>query len=218
MDKLSYALGMSLGQSLVGSGIKDVNFDDFVAGVKAMVLNEELAVTPDEGNQILKEYFDKLQREAAIKEKAEADANKVIGENYLKKNKEKPGVQVSVSGLQYRVIKEGTGKQPGVHSRVRCNYEGRFIDGTIFDSTYNKHVKVLNEENGQVAVEAEGKPVEFNLDQVIPGWTEGLHMMKEGAEYEFTIPARLAYGEKGYPGAIPGNSVLIFTVELLEVL
>ena len=218
MDKLSYALGMSLGQSLVGSGIKEVNFDDFTAGVKAMVLDEELAITPDEGNKILQEFFEDLQKRMELHEKAVADVAKVTGEKYLRENKEKPGVQVSVSGLQYKVIKEGTGKQPGVHDRVKCNYEGKFVDGTIFDTSYKKHVKVLNEEKGEVAVEAEGIPVTFSLDQVIPGWTEGVHMMKEGAVYEFTVPARLAYGDKGIPGRIPGNSVLIFTVELLEVL
>ena len=217
MDKLSYALGMSLGQSLAASGIKDVNFDDFLSGVKSMFSNEEPALSADEGNQILNEYFDKLKKEEAIREKAEADAAKVMGEHYLRENKEKPGVQVSVSGLQYRVLKEGTGRQPGVHDRVKCNYEGRLTDGTIFDTTYKSNVNVLNEAEGKVALEKEGHPVTFLLDQVIPGWTEGVHMMKEGAVYEFTIPAKLAYGERGVPGRIPGNSVLIFTVELVEV-
>ena len=208
---------MSLGQSLASSGIKDVNFDDFLSGVKAMVLNEKTAISADEGNAILQEYFEELRKKIEIKEKAEADAAKVMGEHYLRENKEKPGVQVSVSGLQYKVIKEGTGKQPGVHDRVKCNYEGRLTDGTIFDTTYKSNVRVLNEEAGQVALEKEGHPVTFLLDQVIPGWTEGVHMMKEGAIYEFTIPAKLAYGDRGVPGRIPGNSVLIFTVELLEV-
>lgn len=217
MDKVSYALGMSFGQSLVGSGVKDLNFDDLLSGVKSMFSDDDPAISADEGNQVLNEYFDNLKREQEIREKAEADAAKVMGEHYLKENKDKPGVQVSVSGLQYRVIKEGTGKQPGVHDRVKCNYEGKLTDGTIFDTTYKSKVNVLNEEAGQVALEREGHPVTFLLDQVIPGWTEGVHMMKEGAVYELTIPSKLAYGEKGVPGRIPGNSVLIFTVELLEV-
>ena len=217
MDKVSYALGMSIGQSLAGSSVKDLNFDDFLSGVKSMFSEEGPELSADEGNQILNEYFDKIKKEMEIREKAEADAAKVMGEHYLRENKEKPGVQVSVSGLQYKVIKEGTGKQPGVHDRVKCNYEGRLTDGTIFDTTYKSNVRVLNEEAGQVALEKEGHPVTFLLDQVIPGWTEGVHMMKEGAIYEFTIPAKLAYGDRGVPGRIPGNSVLIFTVELLEV-
>lgn len=219
MDKLSYALGMSIGQNLSRMpGSQDLNFDDFLKGVKSMFQDEAPLISPEEGNKILEEHFEKVQREAEIREKAEADATKVMGEHYLKKNKNKPGVQVSVSGLQYRVIKEGTGKQPGVHSRVKCNYEGKFTDGTIFDSTYRFNVESVNEEKSQVTASKEGNPVTFNLDQVIPGWTEGVHMMKEGAIYEFTIPARLAYGEKGVPGRIPGNSVLIFEVELLEVM
>lgn len=209
---------MSLGQSLASSGIKDVNFDDFLSGVKAMVLNEKTAISADEGNAILQEYFEELRKKIEIKEKAEADANKVIGEQYLKENKTREGVFTTESGLQYRVLKEGTGKQPGVHDRVRCNYEGRFTDGKIFDSSYKEKVTVLNEAEGQVQVEKEGHPVDFGLDQVIPGWCEGVHLMKEGAVYEFTIPARLAYGDRGIPGRIPGNSVLVFEVELIKVL
>ena len=209
---------MSIGQSLAGSGIKDVNFEDFLSGVKAMFLNEKTAISPDEGNTILQKYFDELRKKIEIKEKAEADANKVIGEQYLKENKTREGVFTTESGLQYRVLREGTGRQPGVHDHVRCNYEGRFTDGKIFDSSYEENVNVLNEAEGRVQVEKVGHPVEFGLDQVIPGWCEGVHLMKEGAVYEFTIPARLAYGERGIPGRIPGNSVLVFEVELIKVL
>ena len=127
--------------------------------------------------------------------------NLAAGQEFLKKNAEEPGVTVTASGLQYKVIRDGEGNPPGPHSRVKCNYEGRLIDGQVFDSSYRR-----------------GTPAVFGLDQVIPGWTEGLQLMKVGSKYEFYIPADLAYGEVGVPGAIPGNSTLIFTVELLGVL
>ena len=167
MDKLSYVLGMSLGQSLQASGVDSLEFDDFLSGVKVIFSRKNLAA----------------------------------GREFLKKNAEEPGVTVTASGLQYKVIRDGEGNPPGPHGWVKCNYEGRLINGQVFDSSYMR-----------------GVPAKFGLDQVIPGWTEGLQLMKVGSKYEFYIPADLAYGEVGVPGAIPGNSTLIFTVELLGVL
>lgn len=201
MDKLSYVLGMSLGQSLQASGVDSLEFDDFLSGVKVIFSGEDPQISAEQGNQILQTFFDKKKKEKEEAEKIEKQKNLTTGQEFLKKNAEESGVTVTPSGLQYKVIKDGEGNPPGPHSWVKCNYEGRLINGQVFDSSYMR-----------------GVPAKFGLDQVIPGWTEGLQLMKVGSKYEFYIPADLAYGEVGVPGAIPGNSTLIFTVELLGVL
>ena len=201
MDKLSYALGMSIGQSLVGTGVKELTFDDFLSGVKVCFTGEDPEISPEFCNQILKVYFDKIKKEQEEKVRKESKENLKKADEYLNENTKKLDVMTTDSGLQYKVITEAYGKQPGPHSRVRVHYEGRLTDGTVFDSSYKR-----------------GTPTEFGLGQVIPGWTEGLQLMKEGSIYEFTIPPALGYGEVGVPGHIPGNSVLIFKVELIKVM
>ncbi len=200
MDKFSYALGMSIAQNLKNSHIDVLEFDDFLSGVKAIFSGEDPAVDVEEGNKVLQEFFDKKQKEEQIRQGLENEKSKKAGKEYLKNHSGEDGVQTTKSGLQYKVLVEGDGKQPGPHSRVKCHYEGRLIDGTVFDSSYKR-----------------GEPATFGLDQVIPGWTEGLQLMKVGSKYEFAIPSELGYGERGIPGHIPGNSVLIFVVELLDV-
>ena len=201
MDKLSYALGMSLGQNLQASGVDSLEFDDFLSGVKVIFSGEDPQVSVEYGNQILQTFFEKKEKEKEEAEKRERKKNLTAGREFLKKNAEEPGVTVTASGLQYKVIRDGEGNPPGPHVRVKCNYEGRLINGQVFDSSYRR-----------------GTPAVFGLDQVIPGWTEGLQLMKVGSKHEFYIPADLAYGEVGVPGVIPGNSTLIFTVELLGVM
>ena len=194
MDKLSYALGMSVGLNLQSDGVKEIEFNDFLEGVKDTIKSGgEVKMKPSEAQKVLNKFFNELDTQL----KAEAMAKE---EKYLKENADKEGVQTTKSGLQYKVLVEGDGKQPGPHSRVKCHYAGRLIDGTEFDSSYKR-----------------GEPATFGLDQVIPGWTEGLQLMKVGSKYEFTLPAELGYGERGIPGHIPGNSVLNFVVELLDV-
>ena len=201
MDKLSYALGLSLGQELVRSGVERVEFNDLIDGVKTIYLNRKSKLDPEEGNKILNDYFTKVgeKREEAVNK--ERESNLKSADEYLNQNRVQDGVIETKSGLQYKVITGVTGENPTAHSRVRVHYEGRLIDGRIFDSSYMRK-----------------EPVDFGLDQVIPGWTEGLQLMTPGSKYEFTIPPQLGYGEVGVPGHIPGNSVLIFTVELLEIL
>lgn len=196
MNKLSYALGMSVGLNLQSDGVKDIDFNDFLEGVKDTIKSGgELKLKPSEAQDILNKYFTEL--DAQMKAEAAAKA-----EEYLKENAKNPDVKVTNSGLQYKVIQEGGIMQwPNVHSRVRVHYEGKLPNGMVFDSSYERN-----------------KPVEFNLDQVIPGWSEGLCLMKPGSKFELTIPPALGYGERGVPGHIPGNSVLIFTVELLDIL
>ncbi len=133
------------------------------------------------------------------KQMEKASENSKIGEEYLKKNREKEGVKVTASGLQYKVLKEGTGISPKATDFVKVHYRGTLIDGTEFDSSYKRN-----------------QPAEFQLNQVIPGWTEGLQLMKVGSKFQLTIPSSLGYGERGNQ-SIPGNSVLLFDVELLDV-
>lgn len=202
MDKVSYALGLSMGQRMSIMGVTKLNFDDFLKGVKVMFGEGLAELALDETNQILNDYFGKIREEMRLMEEKERKENLKRGEKYLKENAGKEGVQTTKSGLQYKVISQGTGTvNPTGHSRVRVHYEGRLIDGTVFDSSYKR-----------------GEPTEFGLDQVIPGWAEGLQLMKEGDVYELTIPANLGYGEVGIPDHIPGNSVLIFKVELIKIL
>lgn len=204
MDKLSYALGMSVGQSLMGSGVYKIDFDDLLNGIKTIYLNRNPKISVDEGNDILNKFFDEVKKRKEEADKKEMEENLKIANDYLKENKSKEGVQSTESGLQYRVItsvESGDPREtPTSHSRVKCHYEGKLVDGSVFDSSYQRE-----------------NPATFSLEQVIPGWTEGLQLMSVGEKYEFTIPPQLGYGEVGVPGHIPGNSVLIFTVELLEI-
>lgn len=200
MDNLSYAFGLSIGQNLIKAGVDNIKFDDFLSGVKVIFSGEDPAISLEYGNQILQTYFEKKKKEEEKRQKEESEKTLKEGKEFLKKNSGEEGVQVTASGLQYKVITKGDGQQPGPHSRVKCHYEGRFIDGQVFDSSYKR-----------------GEPTVFGLDQVIPGWTEGLRLMNVGSKYEFYIPGNLGYGERGIPGHIPGNSVLIFTVELLGI-
>ena len=201
MDKNSYALGMSIAHNLISSGIKSIEFEDFAAGVKALLNGEEPAISFQEAGQLLDKYFAELEAEQKEEEEAMGAAFREEGEAFLKMTAEQEGVVVLPSGLQYKVITEGTGKKPSATSKVKCHYEGTLPNGMKFDSSYDR---------GEAAV--------FGLNQVIAGWTEGVQLMSEGSKYEFYIPYDLAYGEHGAPGAIPPYCALKFVVELIEVL
>ena len=201
MDKNSYALGMSIAHNMLSSGIKDIVFDDFVAGVKALMNGEEPAISFQEAGQLLDKYFADLEAERKAEAEAMSAAFREEGETFLKMTAEQEGVVVLPSGLQYKVITEGAGKKPSATSQVKCHYEGTLPNGMKFDSSYDR-----------------GEPATFGLNQVIAGWTEGVQLMSEGSKYEFYIPYDLAYGEHGAPGAIPPYSALKFVVELIEVL
>ena len=201
MDKKSYALGMNMGMSMLQEGIREIKTDDFAAGVAAMLEGKKPALSMEEATQVLNDLFAELD-EARKAEQAEiGKAFKEEGEKFLAENAKKEGVKVTASGLQYKVIKEGTGRKPKATDRIRCHYEGTFTDGRVFDSSYKR-----------------GEPIVFGLNQVIKGWTEGLQLMAEGAKYELYIPYQLAYGETGSQGVIPPCCALKFIVELLEVL
>ena len=200
MDKLSYALGMGIGQQLAQMGARDLNVTDFAQSIRDILDGVEPKISHREAQQIVQQYFaqqeDKLNKERLEQGKVHKEA----GEKYLAENGKKENVVTLPSGLQYQVLREGNGKKPKATDSVKCHYEGFLIDGTVFDSSVQR-----------------GEPAVFGLQQVIAGWTEGLQLMQEGAKYRFFIPYRLAYGEGGAGQMIPPFATLIFDVELLEV-
>lgn len=201
MDKNSYALGMSIAHNMLQSGVKEVAFDDFVAGLKATLTRQEPAISYKEAGDILDKYFQELQEKQAAEQAEISEVMKREGEEFLAANAKKEGVIVLPSGLQYKVIKEGEGRMPELTDKVKCHYEGTFVDGEKFDSSYDRK-----------------QPAVFGVNQVIPGWTEALQLMSEGSVWELYIPYKLGYGEAGAQGAIPPCSALVFKVELIEVL
>ena len=201
MDKNSYALGMSIAHNMLQSGVKEVAFDDFVAGLKATLTRQEPAISYKEVGDILDKYFQELQEKQAAEQAEISEVMKREGEEFLAANAKKEGVIVLPSGLQYKVIKEGEGRMPELTDKVKCHYEGTFVDGEKFDSSYDRK-----------------QPAVFGVNQVIPGWTEALQLMSEGSVWELYIPYKLGYGEAGAQGAIPPCSALVFKVELIEVL
>lgn len=179
--------------------VSDLDLDAFFQGFKDAYSKKSPALTKEQMQKTLLAYGQKKEAAYAQQVVAIARKNLEAGEAFLAKNAQKAGVNKTVSGLQYEVIKQGTGRMPKASDTVKVNYEGRLIDGTVFDSSYKR-----------------GEPVTFPLNQVIKGWTEGLQLMKEGAKYRFFVPAKLGYGEAGANDIEP-NSVLIFDVDLLEV-
>ena len=200
MDKVSYALGLGIGQQLVQMGASELAIDDFAAAIKDVIAGRELKVQHREAQQIVQEYFAKKEEKLNAQRKEQGKAHKEAGEKYLAENAKKEGVITLPSGLQYQVLKEGNGKKPSAKDTVMCHYESFLIDGTVFDSSVQR-----------------GEPATFPLQQVIAGWTEGLQLMQEGAKYRFFIPYRLAYGEGGAGQMIPPYAALIFDVELIQV-
>lgn len=200
MDKLSYGLGLGIGQQLAQMNIEGLNIDDFAEAIRDVLAGAELKVGHREAQQIVQEYFQKQEKKLNAEREEKGKKAKVEGEKFLAENAKKEGVKVTKSGLQYMVLREGTGRQPKATDSVRCHYEGFLIDGTVFDSSVQR-----------------GEPATFGLQQVIAGWTEGLQLMNEGAKYRFFIPYLLAYGPSGAGNSIPPYAALIFDVELLAV-
>jgi len=200
MDKLSYALGIGIGSQLAGMGARELNIDDFAQAIKDVISGSQLKVDNVEAQTLVQNFF---QEQEAKQQAAAAEAGKAAkaeGEAFLAENGKKEGIITLPSGLQYQVLKEGDGKKPSATDQVVCHYEGTLIDGTVFDSSYQRN-----------------QPATFGLNQVIPGWTEGVQLMQEGAKYRFFIPYKLAYGERGAGAQIPPFATLVFDVELIEV-
>lgn len=201
MDKVSYALGLGIGQQLAQMGASDLNIDDFADAIKDVINGNELKVPHKDAQTIVQEYFRQQEERINAIRAEQGKAAKAEGEKFLAENGKKEGVVTLKSGLQYEVLREGNGKKPKATDQVKCHYEGTLINGQVFDSSYKRN-----------------EPAVFPLNQVIPGWTEGLQLMQEGAKYRFYIPYILAYGESGAGGSIPPFTTLIFDVELLEVM
>ena len=198
-DKESYSLGYQFGETLKMQGI-DLNLDVYISALRDALGEKEPQMSAEEMRSTV---MGLRQRVAAAQQKAlkeQGDKNLAEGKAFLAVNGKKKGVKTLPSGLQYRVLSEGTGKTPKKSDTVTVHYRGTLVDGTEFDSSI-----------------ARGQPATFKVDGVIPGWTEALQLMKEGAKWQIFIPPELAYGERGVPSHIPPQSVLIFEVELISV-
>ena len=193
MDKVSYALGLSIGNNFQNSGINDLQIEDFVKGLKDILGGQTPEISYDEAKQVINDYFMKLQKE-------KFEINKKAGEEFLNINKGKAGVVTLPSGLQYQVLQKGEGPKPTASDKVKCHYHGTLINGTVFDSSVQR-----------------GEPAVFGVSQVIPGWVEALQLMPVGSNWRLFIPSDLAYGEHGAGEAIEPNSALVFDVELLDI-
>ena len=199
-EQVGYSFGYLMGRSNTES-VKDLDLDAFILGLKTAAQGGKSALTDEEMARVLTQHKKQSDAKQLIELKKKADANAKIGAEFLAANAKKQGVQTTQSGLQYQILKPGTGPSPKANSIVKVNYEGRLIDGTVFDSSI-----------------ARNQTAEFQVSQVIQGWTEGLQLMKEGAEYRFFIPAQLGYGQIGSGDVIEPNSTLIFDIELIEIL
>ena len=194
MNKISYALGLGIAHQLKSMGIEDFSVEDFSQSVSDVLADKTPAMTNREAQELLNDYFQKKQKEEAEKAIAE-------GKVFLEANGKREGVTTTKSGLQYEVLTPGKGERsPKATDTVVCHYEGRLVSGKVFDSSYERN-----------------QPAEFGLNQVIPGWTEGLQLMSEGAKFRFYIPYLLGYGEQGAGPSIPPYSTLLFDVELISV-
>ena len=194
MEQLSYALGMVIGQNLKDMGIAQFDDEKFTTAVRHILTDAKPEMTMAEAHQQVAAY---LQAKEAEKGKVAREA----GEHFLAENAKKEGVVVLPSGLQYQVLTAAEGRKPAATDQVKCHYEGRLTDGTVFDPSYRR-----------------GEPATFPLNGVIAGWTEGLQLMGEGSKFRFFIPYHLAYGERGAGASIPPYAALVFDVELLEVI
>jgi FKBP-type peptidyl-prolyl cis-trans isomerase FklB len=199
MEKVSYIIGRQIGGDFANQGI-DVVQSAFIKGFEQSVAGVESEISPEETQQIMQAFQVEMAAKAQQMAQAASEKNIKAGEDYLTANKAKDGVSVTDSGLQYKVINEGSGATPSAEQTVEVHYEGTLIDGTVFDSSYQR-----------------GQTASFPVNGVIAGWTEALQLMKEGDVWELTIPSHLAYGERGAGGMIGPNSVLNFKVELIKV-
>ncbi len=198
-DKASYGLGVDMARSLQQMGV-DINQDALIMGIRDALANRKLQMSDDEMNTVMNKFQTDMRQKQAAAQRTSGEANKKAGDAFLAENKSKPGVVTLPSGLQYKILKEGTGKKPTDTDTVECNYRGTLINGTEFDSSA-RH----------------GQSVTFTLKDVIPGWREALKLMPVGSKWQLFIPPQLAYGERGVGNQIGPNSTLIFDVELVAV-
>jgi FKBP-type peptidyl-prolyl cis-trans isomerase FkpA/FKBP-type peptidyl-prolyl cis-trans isomerase FklB len=199
-DQASYMIGMAMAKQLEPAK-DDVDVDVIAKAIKASLAGQKLLLTDQQAAEIAQSFGQKMQAKQIAKMAEEAKKNIAAGDAFLAQNAKKPGVQTTASGLQYQVLTEGKGAKPQPTDMVRVNYKGMLLDGKTFDSSYDR-----------------GEPATFPLNQVVPGWQEGIALMPVGSKYKFWIPSKLGYGDKGTPGGpIPPNATLVFEVELLDI-
>lgn len=199
-ERVSYMVGMDLAKSL--EPVKDeIDLDTMHRALETSLSGGKLLLTEEQAQQVRESFAQKMQAQQIAKMMTQAKENQAKGQAFLAENAKKPGVQTTASGLQYQVITEGKGPKPSSTDTVRAHYKGTLLDGTEFDSSYER-----------------GEPATFMLPQMVPGWQEGIPLMNVGSTYRFWIPAKLGYGEQGTPGGpIPPNATLVFEVELLDI-
>lgn len=199
--KIGYAVGYDMATRMRLVEISDeIDVEALVEGLQDALKNEEAKIGKEERDEILKQFQDNLQKKELENRKQQGEKNKIEGKAYLDRNAKNESVTVTNSGLQYEVIREGTGPSPKATDTVRVHYSGTLIDGTEFDSSYKR-----------------GEPTVFKLDGIIAGWQEGLRLMNVGSKYHFVVPPELAYGEQGVGNAIPPHAVLVFDIELIGI-
>ncbi|MDR1330904.1 MAG: FKBP-type peptidyl-prolyl cis-trans isomerase [Tannerella sp.] len=193
MDKVSYALGLSIGNDFLSAGIKELDTKDFLKGLADVFSGNRTEISYDEAKAVISDYVVKLHAQ-------KNELNRQAGEEFLRINRCKNGVTELPSGLQYEILRRGNGAKPRASDRIKCHYHGTLINGVVFDSSVER-----------------GTPATFGVSQVIAGWTEALQLMPAGSKWRLFIPPRLAYGENGAGEAIGPNSTLVFEVELLDI-
>ena len=193
MDKISYALGLSLGNNLLGSGVADLNVAELTTGIQDVLDKKQPKISYQEAQEVINKYFEELQGKAFEKNVSE-------GKAFLEANGKRGEVVTLKSGLQYEILKEGNGPIPKANNTVKVHYHGTLIDGTVFDSSVQR-----------------GQPANFGVTQVISGWVEALQLMPVGSKWKLFIPSNLAYGSQGAGQHIGPHTTLIFDVELLGI-
>lgn len=201
LNRISYALGLSMGNNFRSSGIEEIDVADFADGVAAVFSGEKPRMSYDEAKEEIRKYFTAMEEKQHKAAEEMGKVNREAGASFLAENAKRPEVKVTATGLQYEVVTEGDGPRPERGDQVKVHYTGRLIDGTVFDSSVER-----------------GEPATFGVTQVIPGWVEALQLMKAGSKWRLYIPSALAYGPQGAGGVIGPDATLIFDVELLEVI
>jgi len=193
VDSVSYSIGINVGMGLRQQNLSDANVQALLKGLEDVLKDRKGQLTPEQASEVIQGFFTRQHS-------AKSDANKKSGERFLEENKGKPGIVTTASGLQYQIVKAGTGPKPTANDKVKAHYTGRLIDGTVFDSSVER-----------------GEPLEIPVNGVIQGWVEALQLMPVGSQWKLFIPANLAYGERGAGPQIGPNSTLVFDIELLEI-
>jgi FKBP-type peptidyl-prolyl cis-trans isomerase FklB len=193
IDSISYALGVNLGSTIKNLNVDNLNINQINKGIENIINGNDVKITVEEAHSLIQAFLIDLQEKRVVENLEKANV-------FLEENKAKEGVVTLPSGLQYKVIIEGVGQNPLSTDKVRVHYEGKLLDGTVFDSSYER-----------------GESITFGVNQVIKGWQEALQLMRPGAKWELYIPPVLGYGERGAGASIPSNALLIFTVELIGV-